>query len=327
MSIYIQKKYIEKVRFGLNKFDWEGYNRCTFRCPFCGDSKRNLSKKRGNLFVPPSSDEFLFKCYNCSYACGFVAFLEFVAPHIKQEYIFEVFANKGKRQQKQSSFDSFPSDTKLGATSLRLLPSTNPAVKYANGRCLPDSAFDILSYTDDFKSLVAKFNEEQAEPMFKEERLVIPFYDRYGSLIAFQGRALNPNAKMRYVTVKVTNDQKIFGEDRLDRSKTVFCVEGPIDSLFIPNCIAVADGDIGKADADIFIVDNQPRNAVVMATLEKIIDDGKKVVIFPNSVTAKDINDMIVKQGYSRTDVLGLIANNVYQGLQAKVKFAEKVKS
>jgi hypothetical protein len=97
--------------------------------------------------------------------------------------------------------------------------------------------------------------------------------------------------------------------------------------LFIPNCIAVADGDIGKADADIFIVDNQPRNAVVMATLEKIIDDGKKVVIFPNSVTAKDINDMIVKQGYSRTDVLGLIANNVYQGLQAKVKFAEKVKS
>lgn len=326
MSIYIQKKYIEKVRFSLSKFDWEGYTRCTFRCPYCGDSKRNLSKKRGNLFTPPGSDEFVFKCYNCSYSCGFVQFLEFVAPHTKQEYIFEVFANRGKRRQKQSSFESFPTDTKLGTTSLSLLPDSNKAVAYAKSRQLPGSAFDILSYTDDFKGLVAKFNEEQAEPMFTDERLVIPFYDAHGSLIAFQGRSLDPKAKMRYITVKVTDDQKIFGEDRLDRTKTVFCVEGPIDSLFIPNCIAVADGDIGKADADIFIVDNQPRNEVVMNTLEKIIDSGKRVVIFPNWVIAKDINDMIVKQGLSRIEVLKLIAENVYQGLQAKIKFAEKVR-
>lgn len=325
MSVYVQKKYIDKFRFNLLMFDWEGSSRCTFRCPYCGDSKKSKSKKRGNLFIPPGSDSFMFKCYNCQFSTSFYSFLEFFAPHLKQEYVFECF-NGNKTQKRQSVIELPNTNDDIKISLLDTLPSNNPAVMYADARRLPKAAKSVLGYTDDFKSLVARYKPDQAEPLISDERLVIPFYSKDGSLIAFQGRALSKDAKMRYITVKVSDVDKIFGEDRLDRSKTVFCVEGPIDSLFIPNCIAVADGDLSKADADIYIPDNQCRNKQVMDAFEKLIDQGKRVVIFPNEIWAKDINDMIVKQNISRSEVLGLIAGNVYSGIQAKLKLAEKRK-
>lgn len=325
MSIYIQKKYIEKIRFVLLRFEWEGSMRCTFRCPYCGDSKRSQVKKRGNLFVPPGSDGFMFKCYNCHVSTSFFSFLEFIAPQLKQEYVFECFTGK-KQIQKQSSIEVPVMIDEIRIATLDTLPESNPAVKYANNRKIPTQVLSRLGYTDDFKALVERYKPSQAEGMFTDERLVIPFYNKEGDLIAFQGRSLAKSSALRYITVKVSDEEKIFGEDHIDRQKTVFCVEGPIDSLFVPNCIAVADGDLAKANADIYIPDNQPRNKQVMDEFEKLIDLGKRVVIFPDDVWAKDINDMIVKQGMTRAQVLGTIASNVYQGLAAKIRLAEKRK-
>ena len=49
--------------------------------------------------------------------------------------------------------------------------------------------------------------------------------------------------------------------------------------------------------------------------MEKVIDRGHKIVIWPSSVEDKDINDM-VQTGHN---VKNLIESNTYAGLSAKV--------
>lgn len=328
----IQKKYINRICYSLQRFEWEGSYKCTFRCPICGDSKKKQTRKRGNLFVPPQSTDFVYKCYNCHCALSFMQFLEQIAPHELQEYRMETFASRtssrrdysSKQTQSYQSF--FAESKKIAATPLDLLPETHKAVQYVMSRHIPRNQWSRLSYTENFTELVAKYDAEAAEKLTViEDRLIIPFYNKDKELIAFQGRSFNPKSELRYLTVKVTEEDKSFGEELLDRSKTVFAVEGPIDSLFIPNCIAKADGDIGKLKADIYIIDNQPRNREVMHTLEELIEQGKRVVIFPDYIKEKDINAMIM-EGMSRMDLIRVMANNVYQGIAARLRFAEKYK-
>ena len=71
-------------------------------------------------------------------------------------------------------------------------------------------------------------------------RLVIPFFDKSGKMFAYQGRAFG-NETPRYITLKLVSEkEKIYGLERIDFDSHVFVVEGPIDSLFIDNCLAVA---------------------------------------------------------------------------------------
>lgn len=329
--IYTQKKYIDRFAYLLRLFEWEGGYRCTFRCPFCGDSKKKQTKKRGNLFVPPRSDSFIFKCHNCGIPKSFLALLEHVAPHEVPSYKLDAFKQGSARTSRgqvnhTDSYDIFTQTKKIEATTLDILPVTHKAVQYAMSRKIPSSQLSRLAYTEDFNALVQKYNPSFAERLpSNEDRLVIPFYNANNELIAFQGRSFSPTSTLRYITLKVREETKVFGEEKLNRDRTVFAVEGPIDSLFLPNCIAKADGDIGQLKADIYIVDNQFRNREVVATLSQMIEENKRVVIFPDWVKSKDINQMVLEE-IEHKDLIRLIAQNVYQGMAAKLRFAEKVK-
>ena len=109
----------------------------------------------------------------------------------------------------------------------------------------------------------------------------------------------------------------------VDKTKPIYVVEGPIDSLFVDNCIAVAGTSFDKVESVldinslVFIFDNQPRNKEVCKIMEKHIRKNMKMVIWPQQVQEKDINDM-VKAGRK---VSQMIKQNTYQGLQAMVKF------
>ena len=65
------------------------------------------------------------------------------------------------------------------------------------------------------------------------------------------------------------------------------------------------------------VYDNEPRNREIINRISKTIDRGDKIVIWPSTVTEKDVNDMTM----SGHNVMNLLESNTYSGLKAKIKF------
>jgi hypothetical protein len=150
-------------------------------------------------------------------------------------------------------------------------------------------------------------------------------------LFGFQGRSFKKNAKVRYITIILDDSKpKLFGLDKVDEDEQIYVVEGPLDSLFIPNCIASCGSDLTTSlhhitpDKSKFSVvyDNEPRNEEIVKKIEKAIDQGYNVCIWPDSVSEKDINDMVLA-GYTPAKLVDIINENTYSGLKAKLRFSE----
>ena len=154
-----------------------------------------------------------------------------------------------------------------------------------------------------------------------EPRIIIPMYDTQKNLIGFQGRSLIPNS-VKYITVMLDEEApKIYGLDTIDTGKPIYIVEGPFDSTFVENAVAMCGSDVdirsfGWSDY-IWVLDNEPRNREIVNRVSKLIDRGDKVVIWPSNILEKDINDMIL----ARHDVMSMLKLNTHSGLEAKIKF------
>ena len=114
--------------------------------------------------------------------------------------------------------------------------------------------------------------------------------------------------------------------DLLDVSKPVYVVEGPIDSLFLDNCIATMDAAlyhasslIGLDNDYVFVYDNEPRNKQIVSNMRKTIELGRKVCIWPETIQQKDINDMVLA-GNSPAVIQHIIDTNTFDGLIATMK-------
>jgi len=154
-----------------------------------------------------------------------------------------------------------------------------------------------------------------------ESRIVIPMYDRDKNLIGFQGRALGKSFT-KYITVMIDEEApKIYGLDSINEKLPVYVVEGPFDSTFVNNSVALcgSDGDIRclEGSSAVFVYDNEPRNREIVNRIGKCIERGQEVVIWPNGIDQKDINDMVL----AGHEVMSMIKLNTYSGLQAKIKF------
>jgi len=153
-------------------------------------------------------------------------------------------------------------------------------------------------------------------------RLLIPFRDEQGEVFAYQGRAFGKETP-KYITIKLEERDKIFGLDRVDKSKHVYVVEGPLDSLFLDNCIAIAGADVPSMDCDFTVIfDNEPRNKELLKQIDKEIKKGHSVVLWPDQMNWKDINDMII-HGYTKSQIQEVITDNTFCGAAAQLKFAE----
>ena len=155
----------------------------------------------------------------------------------------------------------------------------------------------------------------------KESRIIIPLISDDGKVFGYQGRSLEKNSKLRYITTILNkNYPKIFGLDRVQKSKTVYVTEGPFDSLFLSNSIAMCGSDVTMDSTDysdlVYVLDNEPRNKEIVSKYENLINKGNKIVIWPSSVREKDLNDMAL----SGHDVQSVVESNIYQGLEANLK-------
>jgi len=204
------------------------------------------------------------------------------------------------------------------------LPRDHMAVQFCDKRKIPHTKFDKIYYIDDMRK-ISQLSEKYKEKIKTDEpRIIFPFYNENGSLIGITCRALN-NEFIKYITIKIKEDEElIYGVDKLDKSKLIYVVEGPIDSLFLPNSIAVSGTAFNKIqtlnlpkDKLVIIFDNQPRNKEVVKLLDRVVENNFQVVIWPQFQEEKDINDLVL----SGKDPLKIIKNNIFKGLEAKNKF------
>ena len=314
---FVDVKYINLISSRFQKFKKVKNNLYNFRCPICGDSQRNKNKARGYLYQVKNNTNF--KCHNCGVNVSFNNFLKQIDSVIHKQYTFEKFKD-GKTgrnfivEEPDFNFEVPKFKAKLDLPKA----SENPDAKsYLENRKLnPDKFY----YADKFKSWTNSQKETFDDVSKDEPRIIIPLFYQ-NTLVGFQGRALGPS-KIKYITVMLNDDApKIYGLDEIEKSKTVYITEGPFDSTFIHNSIALcgADGDVDKWGIGdcVWIYDNEPRNREILSRISRVIEMGQKVVIWPSTIIEKDINDMVI----SGLNVQSVIESNTYSGLEAKLKF------
>ena len=104
--------------------------------------------------------------------------------------------------------------------------------------------------------------------------------------------------------------------------RPVYVTEGPFDSHFIANAIAMCGSDVDLSSFNyqfVFVFDNEPRSREICSKIAKTAQSGHKVVIFPKSIKEKDLNDMSL----AGHDVQSLVESNTYSGLEGQLKLNE----
>ena len=316
---FVDVRFINLISNRLPKFKRVKPDLYNFRCPICGDSEKTKNKARGYLYRIKTNTNY--KCHNCGISLSFNNFLKQVDPALHKEYTLEKFkeGHTGKNfVAKEPKFEfekpKFKKTLKIG---LPKASSNQDAKKYLEDRKLdPDKFY----YTDKFKEWTNSKVHTFDDLTYDEPRIIIPliYEDKF---VGYQGRSLGPS-KVKYITVMLDDDApKIYGLDKVGRDAPVFVTEGPFDSTFIRNSIAMcgADADVDRwgISNPVYIYDNEPRNREIVNRISKTIDRGYQVVIWPDHINVKDINDMVM----SGIDVQSVIESNIYTGLEAKLKF------
>ena len=324
---YIDTKYLNIISPYLQQFKKKGDDLWNFRCPYCGDSHKSRTKARG--FVFRKKNDLFFKCHNCGTGASLGNLIKTLDSKTYKDYIMERY-KKGveTRSSPQPEFHfNAPVFRKKGILeglkSIQDLPDDHPARQIVERRKLPVESLSDLYLCESFYKFTNSIIKGKFPSLGGDHpRLIIPFRGEDGEVFAYQGRAFG-NEQPKYITIKIDADRdKIFGLDKVNKDKPILVVEGPLDSLFLDNCIAVAGADFSSMEGDLTVIyDNEPRNKEINKQIEKTIDQGKSVCLWPDTMVCKDINDMIIL-GYTKEEIQEIITNNTFSGVAAKLRFA-----
>jgi transcription elongation factor Elf1 len=336
MSIITDSKYVRLVSSRLRNFKQKNTNLFNASCPFCGDSQKNLSKAR--MYIFENKGGLFVKCHNCGVSTNVGNLIKQVDGSLYKEYILE-------RYKTGESNSTRSANTVLNITPPRFdkvakqkvfehgewlsnLPSGHFCLEYATKRQIPLKFYDKLLFTPHYNQFVTTLIPNHGKQILDDARLVIPFYDEYNDLIAISGRALETSDKtLRYVTIRTNESENklVYGMDRVNLNESVKIVEGPIDSLFLKNCVASGDANLAltakniSAEKKVLIFDNENRNVQICKMMANAIKLGHDVVIWPDTMQGKDINEMILN-GISSDEIEKIISSNTFRGLEAHLK-------
>jgi transcription elongation factor Elf1 len=334
--LYIDAKYAQILGSRLRNFKQKNDYLWNYSCPVCGDSSKNKLRARGYIYRTKS--DLFCKCHNCGHSTNIGNLIKYVDPQLYDEYVLERYKAGAVKQNshkdvsqilpEKETLQLLEDDILSSLDRLDELDVSHPAVKYVLKRKIPRDKWHLLYFAPKFKKFTNSVTPKFVEPIEGEHpRMIIPYFTPAGKCFAFQARAYG-DEDPKYYTIKVDEtEEKIYGLDRVDYGKRIYVVEGPIDSLFLPNAIAVSGSSfdtptIRKLLTNATIVmDNEPRNKDIVKQLEKYIELGYSVCMYPDTVTQKDINDMILHGGMSPDEIIELINTNTYTGMEAKLKF------
>jgi transcription elongation factor Elf1 len=334
--LFIDAKYAQILGSRLRNFKQKNDYVWNYSCPVCGDSSKNKLRARGYIYR--TKTDLFAKCHNCGYSSNIGNLIKHVDPTLYSEYVLERYkagatrynAHKEVCLPEPKRVELLEDDILSSLKRLDKLDITHPAVKYVVDRKIPREQWHLLYFSPKFKKYTNSVSPKFEEPIVGEHpRMIIPYFTAAGKCFAYQARAYG-DEQPKYYTIKVDETQeKIYGLDRVDYSKRIYVVEGPIDSLFLPNAIAVSGSSFDTptirqllTNATI-VMDNEPRNKDIVKQMEKYINAGFSVCMYPDSVTHKDINDMVLHGGMTPDEILDLINTNTYTGIEAKLNFSK----
>ena len=351
MSAFIDRKYLGFISHKLEQFKQKKQDLYNFRCFYCGDSKKNKLKTRGYIYR--KSNDYFYICHNCGKSTTFGKFLQEFDGETYRQYALERYSSgeTGNHNYKKPTFDELRGNAfsrlhrtgeaevveeekpKLGKTwdtigleSVANLMDGHYARDYIKKRKIPEKYWNEIFFAPHFKDFLdTEFPDHGKEDVPNDDRIVLCYTNENGEVTNVAGRALS-DTKIRYVTIKVKDEKKLFGLHRLQKQNRVYVLEGQFDSFFIPNSVASGDSNLGGVagvlqDVDLVLVyDNEPRNKDIVKQIEKSIDKGYNVCLFPESAKGKDINEMI-QNGLTSDEIKGIIDTNTFSGLTAKLKF------
>lgn len=312
----IDHKYVQMLSNRLDRFTRVNSKTYNFRCPLCGDSRRSTYKTRGYIYE--KKDRMLYYCHNCGASISFGNFLKTFDSVMHTEYLQEKFMEKQlniapvKPDITQIVWPKYRMDSPLRSLKkISQLDHNHPAKRYVVHRKIPPKFHYKLFYAPKFKSWINEHVPDKFKQIDHDEpRLIIPFLDKQQHCFGIQGRSFKPDG-IRYITIMFDeSNPKIFGLDTLERDRPVYVLEGPIDSMFVDNAIAMGGSDLPfsyfqdfSPSLFTFVYDNEPRNAQIVKRMENIIERGYNIVIWPPGFDHKDINDMVMA-GINHMDVI-----------------------
>jgi len=332
---WLEHKYVGMVSSRLRNFKRKSSGLYNFSCPLCGDSSTHTQKARGYIYEKKGTA--LFHCHNCSATMGIPNFIKTLDQNLYNEMTLEKLKdNKSPEQQDLESFVEkmkkpiFMKEGPLkGLKKVSQLSPEHKVKKFVDARLIPTpyhaKLFNCPNFRNFTNNLVPhKFTAESLER--DETRLLIPFFTKDKKVHAYQGRALGASA-VKYITIVLDESvPKVYGLDTVNFDRTTYVVEGPIDSMFIPNSIATAGGDLVSAlspfqsskSSMVIVYDNEPRSRDTIKKLDKAIMQGYNIVIWPENLEHKDVNDMVLA-GMSSEFITHILKTNTYRDLAAKM--------
>lgn len=334
MSLHLDLKYINLVSPRFESFAKKKDFLYSCRCPICGDSKKNRNKMRGYIFRKDNG--LFYKCHNCGIGLSVGNLIRHLDESLYKKYILERYSQgeNGKSNFKEPTFTFAPVKfDKVDKKSYEFaqlvsdLPDEHYCKQYVSNRKIPERYYKEIFFTSKFKSFINELHSDAEANIMDDARLVIPIYNEYNEIEGVIARALEAANKLRYIKlIFVENQKSYFGKNKIDLTKAVRIVEGPIDSMFIHNCLASGDSSLTRvadnieADDVTLIYDNEPRNVEIVKLMEKAIDKNYSVVIWPDYVVGKDVNEMLLN-GFNIQLIENIIKENTFRGLKAKLKF------
>ena len=325
----IDSKFIGLVSSRLDRFKKVKANLYNFRCPICGDSQKHKNKARGYFYKVKAQTNF--KCHNCGASMSFSFFLKRFDENLHKQFVMEKFTEgfagmKGGSTVEAPKFNfEKPKFRKKDIcdelTKISELNTTHRAKKYLINRGINEDTLSKLYYCPNFKEWTNKHKKTFDNTKHDDQRIIIPLRHSDGQLFGYQGRSLDPTSKMRYITVMLDEDApKLYGLEKINTKKPIYILEGPFDSLFVENSVAMCGSDVDIRSFGwsnyIWVFDNEPRNREVVSRIEKLINRGDKVVIWPSNIQEKDVNEMIL----AKHNICTILESSTYSELTAKLK-------
>jgi len=314
----VDSKFIGLVSSRLQKFKRVKADLYNFRCPICGDSQKNKNKARGYIY--PVKNNTNFKCHNCGASLSFNNFLKQIDPTLYKQYILEKFkeGHTGRNFVVEEPEFEFKKPVFRKKIDLPKASDYKISYEYLTKRGLDPQKF---YFTDKFKEWTNQQKQTFDTIGRDEPRIIIPMYDRDKNWIGYQGRALNSSPN-KYITIMLDEGApKVYGLDQIRTDAPVYVTEGPFDSTFICNSIAMCGADVDLSgwgiSNPVWVYDNEPRNREIVNRISRTIDKGDSLIIWPSNVVEKDINDMVL----AGHDIMNVLKSNTYSGLEAKIKF------
>lgn len=311
-----------------------------FSCPICGDSTKNQRKARG--YVYEHTQKLMYRCHNCGASMSFDWFLKTQDPTLHDEYRMELFKETGADTKKPKPESKKPAPAPKvqpkndpafkQMVSVKKLPDDHHAVQYLRDRKIPKDKWKYFFYVEKYYTWVHKIkpppdhkDRDALETRAEHPRLILPYFDKDFTIYRFTARSMDDVHKPKYL-YSVLDEEKssIYNLDFIDRTKRVYVVEGQIDSLFLPNCVAVGNANYGapelkKLRDKVIVPDNQPRNPEVVKQIKEAVDMGYPVCIWDKHY-AKDLNEMFAI-GYTLEEIKNIIDRNTYKGAAAQLMF------